>query len=169
MKIKLLENIQQIGTKLRFFKGRTYTATIATNQPKFARLTKNGLKINKVFVGRAKSDESMLVEGVGEIFEIVSFPERAEVETDYKNSKIKKPREKRVCSKGLKMREGFRPISEEERAASPNLLTLCQMGTADGKCGRAAKYCRAFNNGTVLVACCVKHGTVPENLPDFTK
>lgn len=157
MKVKLLADIQIAGTTLAYFKGRTYSATVATNQPKFARLGKNGLKINKVFISKkADNGNSALVEAAD--FEIVDFPEKDAIEDNYKLSKAPKPpREKRITPIGLELRDGFRLMTDEE-LADPKLCH-CGMGTSEGQCGRPSKFVREFT--AAKAARCIKHGTRP--------
>ena len=152
MKIQLLNNIQCAFTGIKFFKGRTYQAEPAINQPRAMRLIKNqtSLQINKVFIKRDKN--SILADKND--FKIVSFPELKTLLFNYKQSKIHIPREKLIVPRGFALREGYRPFKNEKEQT--NKLFRCDMGLADGeRCNRETVYVKVINP-RLKVARCLK-------------
>lgn len=159
MKIQLIQDVIQASTNLRFYKGRIYNAIPATNQPRAIRLIKQktDISINKVFA--EKKEGSILLDQNDFVIIDFSKKEKANLIEEYKQSKIKTPREKRVAPKGLKLREGFRPFLNEKEQTDK--LFHCSMGTYDGPCNKTTKYVKVF--GRIKVARCLKHATIPEN------
>lgn len=145
MKVKLINTVQQAGTNTIFHKGKTYNATPATNQPGFLRLTQKGAHFNlkKVFVTKSGDPNGMLVNSSD--FEVIDFPEAAEVLANYKASKVKKPREKKIVKTGLVLREGFRPFNPREQTPK---YVFCTMNIGRGAdrhvCNRGANFVKVL-------------------------
>lgn len=158
MKVTMTETVKNASTGLTFFKNKTYRAETALNQPGAVRLGKGGEKIlvQKVFVGKGKMRadiDTMLINKND--FKIVDFPEMLDLLKNYKNSKIKVAREKKICPDGFKLRENFRPFNENEQTDN---LARCEMGTNDGQCNRPAKYVKEIG-ARIKVARCLRHAS----------
>lgn len=156
MKIRLLSNLTQLGTNIKFFKGKIYNASAATNQPKSIRFInkKTDVLIKKVFVQRG--NDSMLVDQND--FTIVDFPkkEHDDLFQNYLNSKIKTPRIKRIVPAGLELRPDFRKMTEKEL----NNLKYMYCNTYSGgeRCGKPANFIRVINP-RVKICTCLRHAT----------
>ena len=156
MKIKLKNTVTNASTGLTFFANKIYSAEIASNQPGALRLAKkSGVIVNKIFVGKAKhkEGETMLLER--EDFTIVDFPEKDSVIEKYKSSKIKIPREKKIVPSGLKLRDGFRAMTDTEKGDED--FATCGMGSGSGAdhktCGRAAEFIKEINPRVKIGRC----------------
>jgi hypothetical protein len=154
MKIQLTSNITCTSTGIKFFKGRIYSADVATNQKGAIRLVKNqtDLKIKKVFVKRPEG--SLLLDQND--FKIISFPELKELLFNYKQSKIHFPREKREIPRGYILRDNFRKITEKE-LSNKNLM-YCVTGTSYGPCRKPAEFIKIIGP-RIKTTCCMRHST----------
>lgn len=149
MKIQLTSNITCASTGIKFFKGRIYSADVATNQKGAMRLVKKqtDLLVKKVFVKRPEG--SLLIDQND--FKIVSFPELKELLFNYKQSKIHIPRgPKLLVPKGRILRDNFRPITEKEK----NKQFRCDMGLASGeRCNAETEFVKVINPRIKVIRC----------------
>lgn len=163
MKIKLTNDVRGSLDTQKFFKGKVYNAEPASNQPGYCRLGKKaGLIVNKIFVtkGKNRPDIDTLLLDKND-FVILDFPEKEEIISKYKASKIKIPKVKKICPDGFVLRENFRLITEKEFDKHKD-FHYCATGTKDGPCNKPAKFIRPLRkNLSIVTVCCGKHAMIP--------
>lgn len=159
MKIKIKDTVKCASRGITFHKGKIYNGIVALNQPGAVRFVdhKNGISVNKVFVTKGNDENNSLLLNKND-FVITEFPEYDEVLEQYKNSKIKVKKEKKMIPDGLKLREGFRPFEDQKEN---DKYFRCSMGTDKGKCNAESKFIKVIVLGkrNVKIPCCLKHAT----------